>query len=345
MSYNYAPPPPPPPQTSASAYHQHQAYNHQGSRGGNTSSRGRGGHYSGHRPDYTAPQAQQAPQYEYSAHQYPPATPTSYGGSQTPSYPAQQWHPDHTHSHPTQHSHTTIGHPAASVPTNSYSYPPPIAYGQPHYPQPAYGQPPGPFPPHQYPVASHTAPAGQWSAQPAPHTPYSRGRGGYSGDRGSRGLHSSANPSRIGFEGPEPPNGFPVHYDTRVNGAYTSQYQYSPPPPPPSHGIVPRFEGHQPQGPRRGRAGHRDHSSRGKPAFNVDRHQNNHSKRPYQKEHQNQQVAKPAKNAKSETQAIGKKKKRKVNTLGLTPGDDDASGDDAEEETLLRDLIGVEAIQ
>ena len=41
---------------------------------------------------------------------------------------------------------------------------------------------------------------------------------------------------------------------------------------------------------------------------------------------------------------MGKKKKRKINTLGLTPGNDSESEDDEGEEKLLTDLIGKDAL-
>lgn len=41
----------------------------------------------------------------------------------------------------------------------------------------------------------------------------------------------------------------------------------------------------------------------------------------------------------------GKKKKRKINTLGLTPGMESESEDDEGEEKVLTDLIGKEALK
>lgn len=46
-----------------------------------------------------------------------------------------------------------------------------------------------------------------------------------------------------------------------------------------------------------------------------------------------------------ESQSAGKKKKRKTNTLGLTPGMESESEDDEGEEKALLDLIGAETLQ
>lgn len=48
---------------------------------------------------------------------------------------------------------------------------------------------------------------------------------------------------------------------------------------------------------------------------------------------------------KGETPSGGKKKKRKMNTLGLTPGMESESEDDEGEEKVLTDLIGKETLK
>jgi hypothetical protein len=48
---------------------------------------------------------------------------------------------------------------------------------------------------------------------------------------------------------------------------------------------------------------------------------------------------------KSESPSVGKKKKRKTNTLGLTPGVDSETEDDEGEEKTLTELIGQETLK
>jgi hypothetical protein len=48
---------------------------------------------------------------------------------------------------------------------------------------------------------------------------------------------------------------------------------------------------------------------------------------------------------KADPPSVGKKKKRKVNTLGLTPGVESESEDDEGEEKALTELIGAETVQ
>lgn len=95
------------------------------------------------------------------------------------------------------------------------------------------------------------------------------------------------------------------------------------------------------QHPRRGRGGgHRD-GARGRGGQNsgsTHHHgktrQNNHAK-------PNQNNNKP----KADPPLGGKKKKRKVNTLGLTPGIESETEDDEGEEKALTELIGAESLQ
>lgn len=70
-------------------------------------------------------------------------------------------------------------------------------------------------------------------------------------------------------------------------------------------------------------------------------HHNNHhhNKNRNNKPHNNDN--KP----KADPPSVGKKKKRKVNTLGLTPGVESESEDDEGEEKALTDLIGAETLQ
>lgn len=131
-----------------------------------------------------------------------------------------------------------------------------------------------------------------------------------------------------------------------VNGAYGQPYPHDPrathyppapyppysgPPAPPGPAHHDGFYG---QNSRRGRGGHRDGNSRGRGGHNGNDKARHH---------------KPANNepnhGKAETPALGKKKKRKTNTLGLTPGMESESEDDEGEEKMLTNLIGQETLK
>lgn len=130
-----------------------------------------------------------------------------------------------------------------------------------------------------------------------------------------------------------------------ANGAYGQPYapdprvahyppaQYPPyPGPPPAPG--PPQDGYYGQSGRRGRGGFRDGNSRGRNSAHgndKNRHHklNHHDPPPH----------------KGEPPLGGKKKKRKINTLGLTPGMESESEDDEGEEKLLTDLIGQETLK
>jgi hypothetical protein len=127
--------------------------------------------------------------------------------------------------------------------------------------------------------------------------------------------------------------GQPYAHDPRVNQYPPAQahYPYPGPPPPP---VPQRQDGYYGQPSRRGRGGggHRDGAKGRGGHHGADK--NRHPK--------------PAQNEapkKAEPPAAGKKKKRKTNTLGLTPGMESESEDDEGEEKVLTDLIGQEALQ
>ncbi|UPK93936.1 hypothetical protein LCI18_004871 [Fusarium solani-melongenae] len=331
--YGYGPPPPPPSASAppsygppAPSYPQHG----QGRGGAHHGRGGRGGHYNGGRGDYHgSPQGH----YEYSGQPYPPhhnAPP--YGGSHPPAGtyppPQPQWGPEH--GHPPPHGHSP-------APMSSNNYHPnyaPQPYPPSQYPQqPPYG---GPQP---YPYQGPPPPPNQsqWGGQGQPpqnHYGNGRPRGGYS-DRGGPKPPMNG-PIRPGYEheGMAPPvNGYgqPYPHDPRAPPYPPAQYPYPGPPPPPGPPHQDGYYGHN----RRGRGGFRDGNSRGRGGYHGNDKPRHHNKSGHNDSNHN----------KPEPPTLGKKKKRKMNTLGLTPGMDSESEDDEGEEKILTELIGQETIQ
>uniref|UniRef100_L2FSQ5 Nuclear fragile x mental retardation-interacting protein 1 n=1 Tax=Colletotrichum fructicola (strain Nara gc5) TaxID=1213859 RepID=L2FSQ5_COLFN len=162
------------------------------------------------------------------------------------------------------------------------------------------------------------------------HTWRPRARGGYGNDRGgSRAPNmSTPAPAAYGNEG----------IQHQVNGGYGQPYgdpraqpvPYAPPtqypyhaPPPAPHASGPTHEPHYKHDGHGGRevdsAGTTREAVEASNTATIEAHDNN--------------------------AASGKKKKRKTNTLGLTPGQDSDSEDDEMEEETLRKLIGADALQ
>ncbi|KAF6839867.1 nuclear fragile x mental retardation-interacting protein 1 [Colletotrichum plurivorum] len=364
--YNYGPPPPPPPAAQAS----HPGYGHHGgpyqqpSRGAGASAArgGRAVYPSNGRPEYP-PNPQ--PQYEYGRQQTYSQHPTGYPAQPTGANypPQQQWHQDHAHPAPQHGTH-------APAPLSSSNYHPnyaPQVYSHPQHAQPPPHQPGyGPPQQHQYGQPYH-APAPynapqQWAA-PDHHTQTQygggRGRGGYGNDRGGSRVPSMSGPA-------------PVPYGSdgmqhQVNAAYgqpygdpraqqlpyapPAQYPYQAPPPAPHASGAPhdayysKQDGHG----HRGRGGFRGNSTRGRGSFHQGHHGNDRMRhRPQGNNHRQDggfHKHDHKHDNKHDNAASGKKKKRKTNTLGLTPGQDSDSEDDEMEEETLRKLIGSDALQ
>ncbi|KAG8425801.1 hypothetical protein J3459_009633 [Metarhizium acridum] len=337
--YGYGPPPPPPP-PSSSGYSSHPSasYPHKGPNrggGGFQGSRGRGGQYPRSR-DHHGPS--QAP-FEYSGQPYPPHHQASYGGAHAPvgSYPPHppQWPGEHA-------AHAPFGtHPHAPAPLSASNYHP--GYGPQAYPTTAqHAQPPsyGSAQPYGQPYQGHPVQnPSHWSPQGPPqpsHYSNSRGRGGY-GDRGGPKPHVAEH-VRHGY-GHEPvppavaPYGQSYPHDLRAPHFPPASFPYpGPPPAPPSS----RHDGHSAHPSRRNRIGGHKDGFRGRGG-----HHNNHHNKNRAGKQQNSDNNKP----KTDTPSVGKKKKRKVNTLGLTPGVESESEDDEGEEKILTDLIGAETLQ
>ncbi|EXF73007.1 hypothetical protein COL5a_010408 [Colletotrichum fioriniae] len=377
--YNYGPPPPPPPAAQAS----HPGYGHHGgayqqhSRGGGAHAArgGRAGYPSNGRPEY--PPAHQ-PQYEYPRQQpYPQHSPGYPAQQQQPAGnnpypPQQQWHQDHAHGAAQHGAH-------APTPLSTSNYHPnyaPQVYAHPQHPQhpqppphqPAYG-PQQPQQPQQQSYGQpYPAPAPYTAGQPwAGHDPHAqgpygagRGRGGYGNDRGGSRGPNMATPAPVAYGGDG------VHH--QANGGYGQayadprtqsvqyqappQYPYHAPPPAPHAAIPPQEPYYKHDGQAgRGRGGHRGGNPRGRGSFHGNdrgrhRQQGNSN---HNHNHNNRQDGgfhhKHDKHDKHDNAASGKKKKRKTNTLGLTPGQDSESEDDEMEEETLRKLIGADALQ
>lgn len=133
-------------------------------------------------------------------------------------------------------------------------------------------------------------------------------------------------------------------YPQHPGAAYPTPYHYAPPPAPPG-GHQDGYQGHS-----RGRGGHR---GRGRGGGNYGDRSRQWSKGPPNNRGGHNPGYKPLKNEDGsylpDSSNDGKKKKRKTNTLGLTPGKDTESASEAEdyedEEKGLQKLLGTETYQ
>ncbi|KAI2609816.1 uncharacterized protein GGS25DRAFT_520621 [Hypoxylon fragiforme] len=307
-NYPYAPPPPAPSAASPSPYppySQGPGYAHPPPRGGHAAAAGGGrshGHHQGPaRTEYGSP---------YYQHQdYNSPSGGHYSSSQPPTA-YWQGAPPVSHGHPSSSSLPTSYAPPNYAPQTfnaqpAQPYPPP-------YPSPAsrppygaaYGQAP----------SEYAQPPQQWGEQSQAYPPYSSrgGRGGgYPSDRGGplRNPYPPAHHQPAPLQ--QPPYGYPPSTAPSYPGLPQTHYGSN-------------SKGH-------GRGGY-PHSNRGAHAINNDRGEKFRHRD--QKPHQslNHQKSDPA---------AAKKKKRKTNTLGLTPGEDD-SDDGVDEEKRLEELLGAD---
>ncbi|PHH81308.1 hypothetical protein CDD82_1052 [Ophiocordyceps australis] len=264
-----------------------------------------------------------------------------------------------------------------------YAPPPPPppggVYAQPTVAFGHHGPPRGP-PTHGYDYAQQYAPphGAPYQSHPSTMAYQPHHSQSWTGDHASMPHHSNAHSSNAPV--PISPSSYHTNY---APPSFASQYPqqpsydahftnpYNSPPPhwpsqgPPQHGhyvasrgrgaygdrggsklpahtydheqaamVVSRHEGRHSHFQRRGRGGPRD-SFRGRGGHNHggdrSRNQPNHSK-------QEPKI-------KAESPSVGKKKKRRTNTLGLTPGMDSETEDDEGEEKALLELIGSEALR
>ncbi|KAK3330428.1 hypothetical protein B0H66DRAFT_61913 [Apodospora peruviana] len=342
MSYHYGPPPQAPPPAPAQApapppvgYGQYgsapQAYgqpardNYNRPRGGG----GGGGDRSYHQPP--APYGYPQPAYGQPAPAYPPQQQTAY---QQPSAPQPHWHQEHV---------PQTGSPAP-LPAHNYhpNYAPQIYQPAQQYAgQPTYAPS---HPPYAGYAPTPPAPAQTWNHQPpVSHTHGGGGRGGrggYGGDRGGKGPMMGP-PIRIGFDGNsqahQPPvapyhppygaaQGPPAGYTPALQPQYGAPAAYVP------TGPAQYEQGAQPYRPHRGGYSGKHRGQYG--GSDKARHRAPHGPATQ---------GPPLQNGKHDASSAAKKKKRKTNTLGMTPGDesdDDFRGDD---EKHLEDLYGADA--
>ncbi|KAK1774127.1 hypothetical protein QBC45DRAFT_52992 [Copromyces sp. CBS 386.78] len=367
MAYNYGPPPPPPGPAppnnppagysgtyGQSPYQQPQQPQPPASQRGGYSGRGRGGSDRGgyHASSHSYGYGQQPTAY---GQQPPPASPYPAHQPQPGAYPPpqQQWHPE-------QHGQQHAPQQSPAPPPQGYA----PSYGaQPHYPQaqqpygaqPSYSPAPQtPYGPTYAPPAPQASPPPQsWGShhQSHPQAPYNTssrgGRGSHSDRSGPKGQMMGP-PIRMGFDGapaqPPTPTAYPPQpYGTPHPAPYPpAPYPAYPPPSvymPPAHPV---YDG-APAGntPRHGRGGFSNSHPRHRPQFGGDRargrngNANNNT-------HRGGKAHSPPAHHQKPDHLNGKKKKRKTNTLGLTPGDE-GDEDVEDEEQRLNEMIGADA--
>ncbi|KAI0543180.1 hypothetical protein GGR58DRAFT_496642 [Xylaria digitata] len=347
-SYPYAPPPPPPTASAAPtgqypSYNQPHSYNVGSHRGGQSSyaggGRGRGGHH-----EYSS-----GSRYYPQQPDYTPSPPSSH--YPTPPQASAHWQSAPAVNHYPPHQQSVSHHASPAYPTNysPQAYSAPVGQGYPsQYPnapvRPSHSPPYSAYP--------NDHPSQRWSEQGPAFPPYSNrgGRGGFQSDRGGHKPENSMAPPtamRLGFE----------HNSDRVvhtSSPYGSPYQSSPQPGP--YAQAPYSYPPAPENPYSAptHAPHNAHgySSRGGAGRDGFGHPNRggrggHSGRGEKFRHHRDQRPPHGFNPSQKPDAAvhSKKKKRKTNTLGLTPGDESSEGEGTldDEEKRLSDLLGADA--
>ncbi|KAI1375589.1 hypothetical protein F4677DRAFT_421809 [Hypoxylon crocopeplum] len=307
-NYPYAPPPPAPATASPSPYppySQGPGYPPAPPRGGHSGAASGGRTHSHH----------QGPgRNEYGSPYYQQQDYSSPSGGPYTSQPTSYWQgaPPASHGHPNGSSLPPSYPPNYAPPAfhaqPSQTYQPPPYSSQSSRPQ--YGAPYGQAP------NEYAQPPQQWADQPQTYPSYSSrgGRGGYSSDRGGPPRSGQYPPHHQPAPPPQPPYGYPLPPAPSFPG-----------PPQAHYGST--SKGH-------GRAGYA-HSNRGAHSVNNDRGGDKFR-------HRDQKPHQPFNSYQKSDAASAKKKKRKTNTLGLTPGDDD-SDDGVDEEKRLEELLGADA--
>ncbi|KUJ11109.1 uncharacterized protein LY89DRAFT_739319 [Mollisia scopiformis] len=309
-------------------------------------------------PQQHAPQSH-GPQQHATPHHGPPHGPPQQHG------PGPQHHGP-AHHNPAQQHQPPMQHGPQVAPLQAQNYHPNYA-PQTFQPPQAYGQqPPQPFQPpqpsynhgHAGPTPPHGPPA--WNGPPQQtRPPFNNNRGGRGGFTGGRGGHEAplmGPPIRMGFDNErggghmtQASNGFPQQYPSHTPPApFTQPYQNYPPQDFSQGGQRPSLDPNPyNSGPIRGRGGNNNFRGRGRGDFQQfrgrgdGRHNHNNGHRAT-----SENFHKPA-----GADANGKKKKkRRTNTLGLTPNgvdheDSDDEVDDADEEARLVTLLGPDTPQ
>ncbi len=344
-SYPYPPPPPPPTASAAPtgqypSYNQPHSYNVGSHRGGQSSyvggGRGRGHHdygsgsrYYPQQPDYPPP-----PSSHYTAPQ---------ASAHWQSAPAVTHYPPHPPAVP---HHASPAYPATYSPQ---AYSAPVGQGyQSQYPSASVRPPHGP----PYPPYTTDHPSQRWSEQGPAFPPYSNrgGRGGFQSDRGGHKPENSMVPAttmRLGFEHNSDrmvhnssPYGSPYQSSPQLGPYAQPPYNY-PPAPENSYSTPAHAPHHTHSYNARGGSG-RDgfgHSNRGGRGGHGGRGEKFRHHRDQKPSHGFNPSQKP------DAAVHSKKKKRKTNTLGLTPGDESSEGEVTldDEEKRLSDLLGADA--
>ncbi|KAI0387329.1 hypothetical protein F5Y04DRAFT_239955 [Hypomontagnella monticulosa] len=301
--YPYAPPPPAPSAGSPTAYPPYSQAS------GYSHPPPRGGHAGAASGGRGHSHHQGPARSEYGSAYYQQDYPAPSGGPYNPPQPTSYWQgtPPASHGHPNSSS-LPPAYPPNYAPQG---FPQPSQPYQPPYPnqssRPPYGAPYGQAP------TEFSQPPQHWGDQGQAFTPYSNrgGRGGYPSDR--------AGPPR----NPYPPT---QHQPAPLPQSYGYSHSSTPTfsgSPPTHYGSTSR--GH-------GRGGH-THSNRGSHSMNNDRGE--------KFRHRDHKPHQPLTYQKSDPTAA-KKKKRKTNTLGLTPGDEE-SDEGVDEEKRLEELLGADA--
>ncbi|KAM0143724.1 hypothetical protein ACHAP3_000984 [Botrytis cinerea] len=389
QQYNFPPPPPPPSGPPSGGYPQQnpqygyqqpppyqQTRNNGPPRGG-----ARGGHNGpshSHQNGYNGPPQIQGPPSD----QYNPHNPAPYigppSGSQGPghngppnNYP-QQWQQQGQHG-PPQHNHgppQQAHQPPPQVPLPAQNYHPNYApQGFNQQPPSQYGpQQPAPFqqpygPPSQQPHPS--GPPQQWQGPPQGQHQFNnnsnrgRGRGGFNNGRGGHEAPLMGPPIRMGFE-----NERGDHMAQAGNGFPTPQYSNHQTSPAPF--SQPAYQAYPPQNFSNGghggqRPSHDSHSfnsssnrGRGNGNFRGRGRGDNFQFRGRDNNRSfngnSQSPPMHFKPAGAGDNAKKNKKKRRTNTLGLTPNgvdheDSDDEIDDVDEEARLVTLLGPDTPQ
>ncbi|ORY62238.1 uncharacterized protein BCR38DRAFT_486510 [Pseudomassariella vexata] len=329
MAGQYSYPPPPPPPSSASTgypYGQPQTYSPAPPRGGG---RGRGQHQGPSRGDYGSPYGSY-PQQDYNsphtASPYNHQAPSNYWSGSPQMNPQVHNAPlPQTNYHPNYAPQGYAPQPHATYPTSAY---------------PTNGQRPS-YPPAYNPPSNDYSATQSWSDTSSPFSSHSTrgGRGGYSDRGGHRPEQASGQVLRMGFDQN-------AGHGTQASNGYAPPY---PPPAPQHHSLAPYqqppYHSYPPAAaPSYLTSSQNSHSfnnrGRVRDGFSSGRGRGGHNDRGDKFRNRGGQRSYHDHNSAQKSDHSAKKKKRKTNTLGLTPGDEESDDGSGDEEKHLTDLLG-----